>query len=441
MADVRSIPPSSLLVDAENPRLPKPNEGQREAMRAIANLLPRKILVLAKDIVENGLNPADLPIVTPANDSENRYVVLEGNRRLVALKALENPDSFVGALDGGAIAAMRSLARKYQESPIDLIQCLVVKERPDAEHWIMLRHTGENEGAGIVGWGSDEASRFRARGGSKNLSTQALDFLVQQKALTLDERSKVPASSLKRLLGTPEVREKLGLGLQDGELKVCADNKKVTKALKHVIDDLSSEDGTKVKDIYTKEQRREYAANLPQSIVVKRQAGKGRSIEDTAAKPKAQTKGTRKTKAIRHRANLIPRDCVLGITQPRIRAIEEELRSLAIDTHTNAVSVLFRVFVELSVDVYIDASALPQGPYDKLRHKLEAVLNDLLAHSKLTQQQASPVRKAMAKTSYLSPSIDLMNDYIHNPNVFPAPGDLRAHWDSLQPFVVAMWSP
>ena len=100
MADVGSIPPSNLLVDAANPRLSQPNEGQREAMRALAKLMPRKIVALARDIVENGLNPADLPIVMAANDSEKRYVVLEGNRRLVALKALENPDSFVGALDG-----------------------------------------------------------------------------------------------------------------------------------------------------------------------------------------------------------------------------------------------------------------------------------------------------------------------------------------------------
>ena len=150
-------------------------------MRALAKLMPRKIVALARDIVENGLNPADLPIVMAANDSEKRYVVLEGNRRLVALKALENPDSFVGALDGGAIATMRTLARKYQDSPIDLIQCSVVKDRQDAEHWIKLRHTGENDGAGIVPWGGDEASRFRAEGARKTLVPKRLTILSNKK--------------------------------------------------------------------------------------------------------------------------------------------------------------------------------------------------------------------------------------------------------------------
>jgi hypothetical protein len=39
-----------------------------------------------------------LPIVTPMKkDNANRYIAREGNRRLAALKALENPDALVGA--------------------------------------------------------------------------------------------------------------------------------------------------------------------------------------------------------------------------------------------------------------------------------------------------------------------------------------------------------
>jgi hypothetical protein len=410
-------------------------------MRAVARLQGRKILALAKDILENGLNPAEALLVTPAKDREKRFIALEGNRRLVALKALENPDFFVGALDGRTLSAIRTIARKYQDSPVESIQCCVVKNRREAEHWISLRHTGENEGAGIVRWGADEANRFRARGGPKDLSVQALDYLERHGAMTPEQRSRVPVTSLKRLLATPEVRGKLGLTFQNRELKVCADDKKVVAALKHVTDDLSADGGTKVADIYTHKQREGYAAKLPQSIVVKPQEQNARSIESSAPRAKTRAKGGRKGKQARARSALIPSDCVLGVTQQRISDIEGELRSLALETYPNAISVLFRVFLELSVDEYIQANALARTADDKLRAKLEAVVTDLVSKKKLTSQQAKPVRRAMAKDSYLAPSIDSMNNYIHNQNFFPAPADLRAHWSSLQPFVAAIWAP
>src|ERR1700677_74834 len=103
MANNISIPPSDLLIDEENPRLMQPNSGQREALRGIATDQQRKLVVLARDILEFGLSPAELPIVMPRGDAHNRLVVLEGNRRIVALKALENPEPLVGAIDNTSV--------------------------------------------------------------------------------------------------------------------------------------------------------------------------------------------------------------------------------------------------------------------------------------------------------------------------------------------------
>lgn len=107
MSEIIAVQPSNLLVNPENPRLSQPNEGQRDVMRSLVKTMPRKILMLAKDIVANGLSPADLSIVVSAGPGEKRYYVLEGNRRLVALKALENPDTFVGVFDAGSLGQMR----------------------------------------------------------------------------------------------------------------------------------------------------------------------------------------------------------------------------------------------------------------------------------------------------------------------------------------------
>jgi hypothetical protein len=59
MSEILSIPISSLLLDAENPRLPQPNVGQREALRALATQQKRKLVALARDIVQHGINPTE----------------------------------------------------------------------------------------------------------------------------------------------------------------------------------------------------------------------------------------------------------------------------------------------------------------------------------------------------------------------------------------------
>ena len=88
MPEISSLSLTDLLIDTENPRLPQPNVGQRDALRALAEHQKGKLVALAKDIVAYGMNPTELSIVMPFNDELRRYVVLEGNRRLAALKAL-----------------------------------------------------------------------------------------------------------------------------------------------------------------------------------------------------------------------------------------------------------------------------------------------------------------------------------------------------------------
>ncbi len=70
------------------------------------------VLPMAKDIVRNGLNPLELFGLLP--DGKNAYFAVEGNRRLCAIKLLNDPDL--------APANQRNEFRKASEN------CNIVKE-------------------------------------------------------------------------------------------------------------------------------------------------------------------------------------------------------------------------------------------------------------------------------------------------------------------------
>ena len=450
MPDRKDLLVGNLLLDEENPRLPQAHLGQSGTLRSIARRQGEKLQKLAADVIQEGLNPANLWIVMPHPIQSDHYVVLEGNRRLAAIRAMEAPDEVAEVLAPPVVSAIRRLSSAYRVRPIKEAHCLVVQQREDADHWIELAHTGEMEGAGSVLWGTVESERFKSRitGKPPNFGTQALNFLESRGVLTPDERTDVPSTTLTRLLSTPPVRTCLGLYLKDGALRAIGEPENITSALIYVVTRLSERSLT-VNDVRSKEQRIAFARDFPSELRV------SPTIAPNAATPlheiqppnqQAKSNGSGEGKSSRSRQRqpsprdiLIPKDCVLAINPPRIRAIEQELRKLRLDTTPNAVGVLLRVFIELSMDAYITRKALSIQEKSPLREKLSSVKEHLLKENRISRHEAQPVDRAAAKDSFLNPSVTVLHAWIHNPHMNPVGDDLRTHWDNLQPFITAVW--
>ena len=440
MAESVTIPVVNLRLDPENPRLSTRNNGQRETLRELAKLQGTKLRVLAEDILEYGLDPSELTIVARLEDEDDRFVVLDGNRRLTAIRALESPELVDGVVTTAVLRALRTLSRRYHDNPIEGVPCVIVRDRDDARHWLELRHMGERGGAGSVLWGSQESARFRARTEDPEPHIQALDFLQARGDLLPERRAQIPATTYRRLLGTPYVRERLGIEVSKGTLKALADEDSVARALLHVANDIADRE-INVGDVYTAKDRKDYADKLPESILVPltREPGTGVPLGEGRGPRTASPRG-RPARAARIRDRLIPRDCVLSVVDPRLRGIERELRHLSLDSHPNAISVLMRVFLELTADSYIAETGLTVPESARLGAKLKAVVDDLVRRRKLTTKQATPVRRAAQKNTFLGPSVTQMHEWIHNQYMFPGPADLRSEWDGLQPWFEAVWS-
>ena len=73
-------------------------------------------------------------------------MVLEGNRRLGALKALENPDSLADAVTPAVLKELRKLSKQYHEAPIDFVDCFVAKNRTFVVPAIQTQNYAESAG-------------------------------------------------------------------------------------------------------------------------------------------------------------------------------------------------------------------------------------------------------------------------------------------------------
>jgi hypothetical protein len=129
----KTIAVGKLLLDTENPRHEQV-ASQRDAIHALIERERQKLVVLADDIKEHGLSPIDRLLVIRKGNSQN-FIVVEGNRRLAAVKLLANPD----LAKGTAIEAQMKRVAKDANVPTEA-ECALVDSRDDAEHWMILRH-------------------------------------------------------------------------------------------------------------------------------------------------------------------------------------------------------------------------------------------------------------------------------------------------------------
>ncbi len=155
--EYKSLRPSQILLDPQNPRLPDGTSNDREAINRLLAEGNGQMLALARDLVERGeSNPTELPIVVKDG---SKYVVLEGNRRFAALKLLGDPKLADVAGDRTAFERIRSKGKHPPKS----LYCAVAKDRDDADPWITLRHTGANDGVGVRVWSAEQNARHRSR--------------------------------------------------------------------------------------------------------------------------------------------------------------------------------------------------------------------------------------------------------------------------------------
>ena len=453
---VKTIKLTSLFVNTENYRF-EPLTSQKEAIDKMVEDQGDKLYFLVDDIVTNGLSPVDLIIVTP-NEDNNKYIVLEGNRRITSLKLLNNPT----LVDDKYVSLRKKCQKLQKENPnaiseLKNITCAVFENPTEADIWIKRKHSGELNGIGTVTWNAQQKQRFEEKTeGKSSIPLQIITLLKSQENVSdtiKDSLSKLNITNLQRLMSDPYVREHLGLGINNGTLVSKVEVSEVVKGLIKVVTDILNPE-FKVSEIYNREKRKQYIDNFDtnQKPDLSNEASEQWSVQDIVnnkgpvlinSEPR-EIKKTNNKKA-GNRAGLVPKTLILHINNPKINKIFEELKQVQVKTCPNASSVLLRVFLELSVDAYLERYDLVKNKAitacsskEDLNGKVCKVLNHMTQLGTMSNDLSKGIRAEINdKNSVLS--IESLNAYVHNEFFYPKADNLIIGWDNIESFFIQLW--
>jgi len=449
MASNKRVKLTSLLVNKENYRF-EVLSSQRDAIEKIIEDQGMNLYNLAEHILKYGLNPNDKIQLYESEEEVGKYIVLEGNRRTVTLKILQNPDLIEGTRFEELKRKITKLREANKANLISEIDAVVYDDAVEADVWIGIKHGYGLSGVTTETWGTIAKQRFGEKiGEGSTMLLQVVNRLKSSNHVDDTVKSavdKIYPTNLERLIGDPYVRETLGIDLVNKKLESQLEEAEIMKGLTKLINGLMKPDFT-VDLIKFKNQRKEYIDKLFSDEKPDRTklAATKWLFEAPPEVPKPKPTPPPKPKPNpRDRFVLIPKDCLMKISNPKVNSIYHELQKLDLRYFPIAGGVLLRVFVELSMDVYLEkkkliASLTAAKSGNNLEQKINLVVNHL---SSLNLADAAICKgiKDSAKGKADFAGLETWHAYIHNNRITPTATNLVVTWDGIQQFMEITWA-
>lgn len=427
---VRNVALKALIINRANDRHGE-LENETAAIAWLFNRHEAHMRNLAKDIVKQG-GIYELPLVWPDGA---KFVVFDGNRRVTCLKLLEDPRR---APNAELQIFFRGQRASWNGAFPKEIRCHIENDRDQIDEILFRRHTGTQNGVGQSKWDDRIKAIFVARTGKAggiNVADEIEKRLEVAGMLPTDR--KIPRSTMNRLLSAESFRNRLGFSVIRKHFEFTHNENVALSAMARVADDLSN-GRIVLNDVWGVDDKRAYLDKLEREGILPNashaiQKSNPATVLTKAlkAKPSVQEKPTERTTLIPHKD--------FGLVWPgrlqRHHQIWQELQFfLELRRHPNAISVLFRVLLELSAENYIKQTNLTVQDGDKLSGRVLKIGRDLEAKGKLDSKQMGMLKKFQQEDKLVS--ADTLNRYVHSPNFAPSPEHLTSLWDSLSEFVV-----
>lgn len=458
---------ASLHLDAKNPRLGR--ETSTRAPREIIQYLFEhdKAIEVAESIAYRGYFPNE-PLL--AIEENGRVVVVEGNRRLAALKALREP----GLLEGSHQRQVERLSRRISnQALIAKVPVIIAPNRRATDRQIAGRHVGtpvlawqaENRASFILdkleeGYDNDElrddlgftlADIQQARQ-TRAIADMArsLDLPEEVKAKLDNPRAKL-FTTLERIFDSSVGREYLKIepDSQHGLRGITTKNEFLRGFKKLVTDVALGKQSSRTLNTNDNIQAyfeswdakdrpaRKRGTFVPSDIV----AGKSEIFPNRKV-----DSGTAPQKNKQESKTVLPSNFKVRYGSDRLIDIRRELIRLKRKDYPNAGAVLLRVFLELSILDYLkrigklsevvsmiekkENRRLPFGvPTMK---QLVPVIVDI-ARKRLSLAEARTVEKALHHHPAAPFTLSDLHAFVHNSTDLPSERDILQFWLRTEP--------
>ncbi|ENX02313.1 hypothetical protein F900_01377 [Acinetobacter modestus] len=186
----------SILLDQNNPRIRVANTQQECFQILMDHPVEQTALIsLAKHIAKNGISIE--PIVVSKSDDGKKYIVRDGNRRIMALKMLLNPKN---CPDVSTRKIFETLKNKYIANIDKRVDVYFSSDENSIIEYIELKHTGENGGIGQRQWSAFLQSYFGMKNEKNAKYKRAAQLLLWMEARKYNLNSDFPITTLARFL-------------------------------------------------------------------------------------------------------------------------------------------------------------------------------------------------------------------------------------------------
>jgi len=418
---------------------------------------------LLKSIANNFI-PAD-PIIVWKDIDSHKFYVAEGNRRVLALKLLNDPEK--------APKSIRAYIRKISKSrktKLEKIKVCIAPSLEDAEWYINQRNSASSlqlqwsriQQQRWIGnlyekYGNDIETLITKTGMQKSelenyiRNIRLLDLIKEpeiKSALTEKQYKKAssinfPITILERFFSTKTVKEQWGIDFDGLEINLKNKNGFMTayaELIRNIVDNQIEPKidtrtiTTKLNAILEKLPPVDLSKNDPFVI-----SGKTIYQSKPAKKTISNKKVTNTTlKGDPNRKHLILPCYSLETSEYRLEGIFNELKKLSIDTYKNAVAASIRIFLDLAVFNWLQTENL----LEELQSQEKKDIGDIILKNRLNFITTKLKTKSKKATSIISKltnpnnefSLDVLNGFQHSKDTsFLDKKFLNRFWDFLFP--------